>query len=47
MAFYNVGIQLSQVGTQNWTPTEKELAVGIVKAANVHALDILCLSELG
>ena len=27
--------------------TEKQLAADIVKAANEHALDILCLSELG
>ena len=47
VAFYNVGIQLSQVGTKKWTTTKKELAADIVKAANVHALDILCLSELG
>ena len=48
VAFYNVGIQLSQVGTKKWEEsTEKQLAADIVKAANEHALDILCLSELG
>ena len=48
VAFYNVGIKLSQVGTKKWeNNTEKQLAADIVKAANEHALDILCLSELG
>ena len=47
VAFYNVGIQLSQVGTKKWKTTEKKLAADIVEAASVHALDILCLSELG
>ena len=47
-AFYNVGIQLSCVGAKNWAKTkEKQLAADIVKAAKAHALDILCLSELG
>ena len=38
---------MSQVATKNWRTTERKLAADIVKAANAHALDILCLSELG
>ena len=47
VAFYNVGINLSQVGTKHWKSKEKALAADIDEAANVHGLDILCLSELG
>ena len=47
VAFYNVGIPLSQVGAKKWHIKEKGLAADIVQAAKVHALDILCLSKLG
>ena len=47
VAFYNVGINSSQVGTKKWSRTEKTLAADIIKAVDMHALDILCLSELG
>jgi hypothetical protein len=47
VAFYNVGIQISEVGKKNWKAKERKLVADIVKAANVDSLDILCLSELG
>ena len=47
VAYYNVGIDESQVGAKSWKDKEKALAKDIVKAVNVHGLDILCLSELG
>ena len=47
MAFYNVGIQLLQVNSRKWPTTEDKLAEDIIKAATMHELDILCLSELG
>ncbi len=43
VAYYNVGIHLSHVGTTNWRNTEAKLVADIVKAVNVHEVDILCL----
>ncbi len=47
IAFYNVGINSSQVRGKRWASTEQKLATDIVNAANLHGLDMLCLSELG
>ena len=47
VGFYNVGIQLSEVGGRGWQIKEHRLASDLAKAFEVHALDILCLSELG
>ena len=46
VGFYNVGIQLSEVGGQGWQIKDHLLADDLAKAFEVHALDILCLSEL-
>ena len=47
VGFYNVGIQFSEVGGRGWKIKERRLASDLAKAFEVHALDILCLSELG
>ena len=47
VGFYNVAIQLSEVGGRGWKIKERRLASDLAKAFEVHALDILCLSELG
>ena len=47
MGFYNVGIQFSEVRGRGWRNKERRLALDLAKAFEVHALDILCLSELG
>ena len=47
VGFYNVAIQLSEVGGIRWKIKERRLASDLAKAFEVHALDILCLSELG
>jgi endonuclease/exonuclease/phosphatase family metal-dependent hydrolase len=47
VAFYNVGIQMAEIGAKKWEAKERRLAADIVKAIKVHELDILCLSELG
>ena len=47
VGFYNVGIQLSEVGGRGWKMSERRLASDLAKAFKVHALDILCLCELG
>ena len=44
--FYNVGIQLSEVGGQGWQIKDRLLADDLAKAFEVHELDILCLSEI-
>jgi hypothetical protein len=47
VAFYNVGIQVSELEGKNWKTKEGRLQADILKAFNTHALDILCLCELG
>ena len=47
VGFYNIGIQLSEVGGSKWKTREQRLREDIIKAADTHALDILCFSELG
>ena len=47
VAFYNMGIQMPEIGAKRWEAKERRLAADIVKAIKVHELDILCLSELG
>ena len=47
VGFYNVGIQLGQVGKNKWTRKKQRLKQDIVDAFAVHDLDVLCLSELG
>ncbi len=47
VAYYNVGIPLLQVGTKSWRRKEAALVADIDKAVNMHAVDILCLCELG
>ena len=46
VGFYNVGIQLSEVGGRRWKIIERRLASDLATAFEVHALDILCLNEL-
>ena len=47
VAFYNVGLQASQVNSKKWPDREAKLANDIINAAKNHKLDILCLCELG
>ena len=47
VGFYNVGIQLQMVRGKHWPQKEQTLKQDIVKAFDVHALDVLCLSALG
>ena len=47
VAFYNVGIQVSELEGKNWKTKEGRLQADILKAFNMHGLDILCLCELG
>ena len=47
VGFYNVGIQLGEVGKTKWDRKEQRLKQDIVDAFAVHDLDVLCLSELG
>ena len=47
MGFYNVGVQKAEVEGKQWKTKERQLKDDIVKACAVHALDVLCLSELG
>ena len=47
LGFYNVGIQLGEVGGNKWHRKEQRLRRDIVDAFVVHDLDVLCLSELG
>ena len=47
VAFYNVGIQGSELGGKIWRTKEPRLKADILKAFNTHVLDILCLCELG
>jgi hypothetical protein len=47
VGFYNVGIQLSEFGGKKWKMKERRLAADIFKAFDLHALDLLCLSEIG
>ena len=41
VAFYNVGIQVSELEGKNWKTKEGRLQADILKAFNTHALDIL------
>ena len=47
VGFYNVGIQLTEVGGKTWKKKEEALMQDIVKALLLHDLHMLCLSELG
>ena len=47
VGFYSVGIQLSEVRAKNWMEQEILLIADIVKAFGTHALDVLCLNDLG
>ena len=47
VGFYNVGIQLDDVGRKNWRRKEAALKQDIIHAFLWHELDMLCLSELG
>ena len=47
VGFYNVGIQLNDVGRKNWRRKEAALKQDIIHAFLWHELDMLCLSELG
>jgi len=47
VGFYNVGIHASEVQGKMWKTKERQLQADILKAFDTHALDILCLSELG
>ena len=46
-AFYNVGIQLAEYNSKNWSVKEGKLRKSIADAFHNHSLDMLCLSELG
>ena len=47
VGFYNVEIEVAEVSDKEWKIKERLLKQDIVKAFDVHALDVLCLSELG
>ena len=47
VGFYNVAIKVSEIGREGWEIKEGRLASDLAKAFTVHALDMLCLSELG
>ena len=47
VGFYNVGIHFSEVGGRGWKIKERRLASDLARAFEAHALDILCISELG
>ena len=47
VGFYSVGIQLSEVRAKHRMMQEILLIADIVKAFGTHALDVLCLNDLG
>ena len=47
VGFYNLGIQLSEIGGPKWRQKQPQLTSDLVTAFVTHELDILCLSELG
>ena len=47
VGFYNVGVCVDEIGERGWKIKQRRLKTDIVKAFDVHALDVLCLSALG
>ena len=47
VGFYNMGIQLAELGKKGWKKKEEALKQDIIKAFVLHDLHMLCLSELG
>ena len=47
VAFYNLGIQLTEIKAKKWHLKEAKLRKDIVAAFHNHSLDMLCLGELG
>ena len=47
VGFYNVVVCLDEIGARGWKMKQRRLKTDIVKAFDVHALDVLCLSALG
>jgi hypothetical protein len=47
VGFYNVGMQAAELQGKNWKTKECRLQADILKAFNTHALDVLCLNDLG
>ena len=47
VAFYNVGIQRTEVGTRKLERKTEDLKQDIVNASSLYGLDMLCLCEVG
>ena len=47
VGFYNVVVCLHEIDAKCWKIKQRRLRTDIVKAFDVHALDVLCLSGLG
>ena len=47
VGFYNVGIQIAELSGKKWSTKQSHLKNDIIKAFDMHVLDILCLCELG